>query len=58
MIIILLMSAKLATLGLLDITIFGSKDYNIIISVSGITKTVLSCDSNCNVYVSITLAFL
>ena len=41
-----MMSAKLATLGLLKIKIFWNKGYDVITSVYGVTNKVLSCDSN------------
>ena len=44
MVAILMMSAKLATIGLLKLKIFGNKCYGIIISVHDINK-ILSCDS-------------
>ena len=40
-----LMSAKLATLGLLKINLFWNKDYDHIISVHDITSKILSHDS-------------
>ena len=40
------MSAKMATLGLLKITVFWNKDYDVIISVDDVTNTFLSGDSN------------
>ena len=46
MIIILLMSAKLAIPGLLKINIFGKKGYNIIINGYDVTNQILSRDSN------------
>ena len=42
------MSAKLATLGLLKINIFGYKGYYATGSVHNVTNNVLSCDSNEN----------
>ena len=44
MVIILMISAKLATLGLLKIKVFWNKDHDIIISVHGVTNKILSCD--------------
>ena len=41
-----MMSAKLATLGLLKIKIFWNKGYDVITSVYGVTNKVLSRDSN------------
>ena len=46
MVAILMISAKLATLGLLKIKVFWNKGYEIIISVHEITKNKLSHDSN------------
>ena len=46
MVIILMMSAKIATLGLLKINIFWKKGYNVIISVHGVTNKILSRDLN------------
>ena len=43
---ILMISAKLATLGLLKINLFWNKGYDIIISVHDVTNKMLSCDSN------------
>ena len=43
---ILMVSAKLATLGLLKINLFWNKGYDIIISVHDVTNKMLSCDSN------------
>ena len=41
-----MMSAKMATPGLLKITVFWNKDYEVIISVDGVTNKILSRDSN------------
>ena len=41
-----MMSAKLATLGLLKIEIFWNESYDAIILDYGITKKILLCDSN------------
>ena len=41
-----MMSAKMATPGLLKITVFWSKDYDVIISVDDVTNKILSRDSN------------
>ena len=41
-----MMSAKLATLGLLKIKVFWYKGYDVIISIHDATKIVLSSDSN------------
>ena len=46
MVPILMMSAKLATLGLLKIMVFWNKDYNIIISVQDVINKISSFDSN------------
>ena len=43
---ILMISAKLATLGLLNIKLFWNKSYDVIISVHDVTNKMLSCDSN------------
>ena len=45
MVTILMMSAKLATLGLLKIKVFWNKGYEVIISVYDVTKKILSRDS-------------
>ena len=41
-----MMSAKLATLGLLKIKVFWNKGYDVIISVHDVTNKILSRDSN------------
>ena len=41
-----MMSAKLATPGLLKITVFWNKGYDVIISVDDVTNKILSRDSN------------
>ena len=46
MVTILMMSAKMATLGLLKIKVFRNKDYDVIISVYGVINKNLSDDSN------------
>ena len=46
MVTILMMSAKMATLGLLKIEVFRNKGYDIKISVYDIINKNLSCDSN------------
>ena len=43
---ILMMSAKIATLGLLKIKVFWNKGYNVIISVYEVTSEILSHDLN------------
>ena len=40
------MSAKMATTGLLKITVFWNKGYDVIISVDDVTNKILSRDSN------------
>ena len=47
MVAILMMSAKLATLGPLKIKIFWNKGYDLIIYVYEVTNQILSRDSNC-----------
>ena len=44
MVTILMMSAKMATLGLLQIKAFWSKDYDVIIPVYDVTNNILSHD--------------
>ena len=44
--ILMMMSAKIATQGLLKIKIFWNKGYDVIISVHDITNKILSRDSN------------
>ena len=46
LVIILMMSAKMATPSLLKITVFWNKGYNVIIPVDDVTKKILSRDSN------------
>ena len=46
MVTILIMSAKMATPGLLEITVFWKKGYDVIISVHDVTNKILSRDSN------------
>ena len=62
MVKILMMSAKMATPGLLKIKIFWKKAYDVIISAHDVTNIILSRDSNYNVNVVmwplVTLAFL
>ena len=41
-----MMSAKKATPGLLKITVFWNKDYDVIIPVNDVTNKILSRDSN------------
>ena len=41
-----MMSAKMATLGLLKIKVFWNKGYDVIISVHDVTNKILSRDSN------------
>ena len=45
MITTLIMSAKMATLGLLIIKVFWNKGYDVIISAHGVTNKILSRDS-------------
>ena len=46
MITILMMSAKMATLGLLKIKVFKNKDYDIIVFVHDVINKILSRDSD------------
>ena len=46
MVTVLLMSAKVATPGLLKIKVFLNNGYDVIISVRCINNKILSCDSN------------
>ena len=46
MVIILMISAKIVTPGLLKITVFWNKGYDVIISVDDVTNKILSRDSN------------
>ena len=46
MITILMISAKMPTLGLLKIKVFWNKDYDVIIYVHDVTSKILSRDSN------------
>ena len=46
MVTILMMSAKLATLGLLKTKVFQNEDYDVIVSVHDFVNKVLSRDSN------------
>ena len=46
MITILMMSAKMATLGLLEIMVFWKKGYDVIICVDDVTNKILSRDLN------------
>ena len=39
-----MMSAKMATPGLLKITVFRNKSYDLIIPVNDVTNKILSCD--------------
>ena len=41
-----MMSAKMATAGLLKITVFWNKAYGVIIPVDDVTNKILSSDSN------------
>ena len=57
MVIILMMSAKMATPGLLKITVFWNKGYDVIIPVDDVTNKILSRDSNYVVVVFMWLKF-
>ena len=46
MVVILMISAKLATLGILKIKVVGNKGYDLIISVHHVTSKILSCGTN------------
>ena len=46
LVIILMMSAKVATPGLLKLTVFWNKKYDVLISVDDVTCKILSGDSN------------
>ena len=46
MAIILMMSAKVTTPGLLKTKLFWNKGYDVIISVHDVNNKILSCDSN------------
>ena len=46
MVTILMMSAKIATPGLLKIRVFWNNGYDVIISVHDVTNKILSRDSN------------
>ena len=46
MVIVLMMSAKLTTPGLLKLWMFWNNGYDVIISVNGVTNKLLSRDSN------------
>ena len=46
MVTILMMPAKMATLGLLEIKLFWNKDYDVINSAYDVTNKILSRDSN------------
>ena len=46
MVIILMMSAKVTTPGLLKTKLFWNKGYDVIISVHDVNNKILSCDSN------------
>ena len=41
-----MMSAKMASPGLLKITLFRNKGYDVIISANDVTNKILSCESN------------
>ena len=42
----LMMSANMATLGVLKIKVFLNVNYDVIIFVSSVSSKILSCDSN------------
>ena len=42
----LMMSANIATLGVLKMKVFLSKNYDVIIFVNSVSSKILSCDSN------------
>ena len=42
----LMMSANMATLGVLKIKVFLNKNYDVIIFVNSVSSKILSCDSN------------
>ena len=52
MVAILMMSAKLASLGLLKIKLCWNKGYDVIISVDNVTNKILAFDSSYIVYVA------
>ena len=52
MVTILMMSTKMATLGLLKIKIFQNKDYDVIVSVHDVINKILSRDSDYTVDVA------
>ena len=45
----ILMSAKLGAPGLLKVTVFCKKHYEVIVSTHNFTNKILSCDSNKNI---------
>ena len=47
MVTILMMSAKMVTLGLLKLKVFYNKGYDVIIFVHDVTNKILSRDFNC-----------
>ena len=53
MVAILMMSAQMATLGLLKVKVFWKKDYDVIIYVHHVTNQILSRDSICIVDMAI-----
>ena len=53
MVTTLMISAKLATLGLLEIKLLLNKSYDVITYVEDVSNKTLSCDSNCIVDVVI-----
>ena len=53
MVRILIMLAKMGTLGLLEIMLFWKKVYDVIISVHDVTNKILSRDLSYNIYIYI-----
>ena len=53
MVRILIMLAKMGTLGLLEIKLFWKKVYDVIISVHDVTNKILSRDLSYNIYIYI-----
>ena len=52
LVIILMMSAKMANRGLIKIMIFWNKGHDVIIPDNDVTSKILSCDLSCIVHVS------
>ena len=57
MVATLMMSVKLATLGLLNTKVFLNKNYGVMIFVHDVTNKILSCDLNHTVDVVMSLKF-